>query len=286
MATRVAGRRPGRAAAFPTGEKGAGVVQAAPMRRAAILLAAFMAAGCGGEAGGAGEAPDAAAPPDADLADAPRPDAGALPLDGFGDLGGDCDMLDDELTSAQPSLFSSAIDFAAPFTDGDAGLLTEGGRAILAAGNAGGSSLYSEIFAFELLARCELAPLRKTETEVAYDQPGAITDLLVDIDGEKIGVSVTRAVGFPFDEPYTVEQAAELLERKLADVQESSAHVSAADRWRKQILAVVAYGPGHTDSLTAALEAISPEVRADTIVWILVTDGADHFIYCDGPCTG
>jgi hypothetical protein len=221
---------------------------------------------------------------DAGLADAALPDAGGLPLDGFGALSGDCDILDDELTAAEPSLFMSAIDFSVAFGDGDGHLLTEGGQVILAAGNAGGSSLYSEIFAFELLARCELAPLLKTEIDVDYDQPGAITDLLVEVDGEKIGVSVTRAVAFPFDDPYPAERAQELLETKLADILESSANVSAADRWQKQILAVVAYGPEHAGALTAALGRLDPELRADTIVWILVTHGADDFIYCDGPC--
>jgi len=251
------------------------------MRVVAIVV---LTTGCGG-GGDAPDAPDAGSP-DIGAADAASLDAGGLPLAGFGDLSGDCDVLDDELTATGPSRFESAIDFAVGFTDEEAGQLTEGGRTMLAEGNAGGSSLYSEVFAFELLARCELAPLVKTETEVKYDQPGAITDLLVSIEGEKIGVSVTRAVGFPFDEPYTVEQAQELLERKLDGILESTAHVSEADRWQKQILAVVAYAPGHAETLAAALDRIDAETRADTIVWILVTDGDDHFIYCDGPCTG
>ncbi|HEY8145196.1 MAG TPA: hypothetical protein VIG06_21090 [Kofleriaceae bacterium] len=249
------------------------------MRWVCLLVAV---AACGGTEGGA---PDAALLPDAVTVDAAGLDAGGLPLAGFGELGGDCDILDTELTAPGPSVFQSSIGFAAPFSDGEAGLLTAGGQEILADGNAGGSSLYSEIFAFELLARCELAPLLKTETEVDYDGPGAITDLLVEVDGEKIGVSVTRAVAFPFDDPYSVEQAQELLEHKLTDILESTGHVSASDRWQKQILAVVAYGPGHADSLAAALDRIADEIRADTIVWILVTDGADDFIYCDGPCT-
>ena len=246
----------------------------------ALVSCALVVAGCG--AGGDAR-PDAAAAADAVSTDAGH-DAGGLPLAGFGALAGDCDVLDDELTAAGPSLFESSIDFAAPFTDDDAGQLSAGGREILAEGNAGGSSLYSEIFAFELLARCELAPLVKTEKEVDYDQAGAITDLLVEVDGEKIGVSVVRAVAYPFEDPYSVGQARELLDGKLADILESTAHVSEADRWRKQILAVVAWGPGHAEALATALDAVEPAIRADTIVWILVTDGDDEFIYCDGPC--
>ena len=249
------------------------------MSRSAVWFAFLLAAGCGGNS--SGDRPDAGTPTSFDAA---PPDAAGLPIAGFGVLSGDCDVLDDELTSAAPSLFESAIDFAAPFTDDEADQLSDGGQVILAEGNAGGSSLYSEIFAFELLARCELAPLLKTETAIDYDQGGAITDLLVAVDGEKIGVSVTRAVAFPFDDPYTAEQASELLERKLGDILESTAHVSAADRWQKQILLVLAYGPAHADAMREALAGIDEATRADTIVWILVTDGADDFVYCDGPC--
>ena len=229
-------------------------------------------------------APDAAAASDA--ADAAPIDAAlGLPLPGFGALGGDCDVLDDELEDPAPSLFESAIAFDRLYEDADLDSLTAGGQEIIRDGNAGGSSLLSEVFAFELLARCERAPLLKTETEIVYDTAGTITDLLVSIDRQKIGVSVTRAVGFPFDDPYTVDQARDLLERKLADILESSANVSAEDRWEKQILAVLAFAPEHAASIEAALDAIDPAVKADTIVWVLVTDGADDFIYCDGPCT-
>lgn len=270
VATRLAGDRFARC-----------VIQGAAMPRP-LIWCALLIAGCGGEGGGA---PDAGSLPDAVTVDAAGADAGGLPLAGFGELGGDCDVLDTELTAPEPFLFQSSIEFAAPFTDDQAGQLTAGGQEILADGNAGGSSLYSEIFAFELLGRCELAPLLKTEKEVHYEGPGAITDLLVEVDGDKIGVSVTRAVAFPFDDPYTVAQAHELLEGKLADILESTGHVAPEDRWRKQILAVLAYAPGHADSLAAALDEISGEIRADTIVWILVSDGADDFIYCDGPCS-
>jgi hypothetical protein len=243
----------------------------------ALALLALVACASGGDPAPAD--PDAA-PSEPDAAPA-EPDAAPLP---FGQLSGDCGVLDAELTAPEPSLFESAIAFERLFTEADADLLSEGGQEILREGNAGGSSLLSEVFAFELLARCEGAPLLKTETEVEYDAEGAITDLLVQIDDAKIGVSVTRAVGFPFEAPYTAEQARALLDEKLADIVESSANVSDEDRWRKQILAVLAFAPGHAESLATALAEVEPAVRADTIVWVLVTDGADEFIYCDGPC--
>ncbi|HET6610827.1 MAG TPA: hypothetical protein VFG83_02510 [Kofleriaceae bacterium] len=255
------------------------------LTRGASLAGVFLVVtGCGGDDGAV---PAADGPPVADASpvDAGADAAGEFPRPGFGVITGACNVLDDELTSPDPDIIDSAIDFARLYTDADVDLLTAGGQEMIADGNAGGSSLLSEVFSFEVLDRCESATLLKTETEVNYDVPdSAITDLLVAIDDEKIGVSVTRAVGYPFEDPYTVMQAKELLERKLADIQESSASVSAEDRWAKQILAVLAYAPEHAESLHAALAEIDATVKADTIVWIVVSNGADDFIYCDGAC--
>ena len=66
----------------------------------------------------------------------------------------------------------NTIDFGDnPYDTSDYALLTAGGQEIIDDGNAGGSSLYSEVFAYEVLSRCEGAMLLKTETEVIYDDP-------------------------------------------------------------------------------------------------------------------
>jgi hypothetical protein len=243
------------------------------LRRAALCV---LLAACGSSATGPDGGSDSSdAAPDA----ATTIDASPFPLAGFGSITGACDELDVELTSAQPSVFVDHLDFAAEYMDADLSQLTTGGQKIIADGNAGGSSLMSEVFAYEVLARCELAALLKTELEIDYDDVGTITALLVEIDGYKIGVSVTRAVAFPFEDPYTAAQARTLLEGKLAGVLESSANVGPVDAWTKQILAVLAYGPDHATALETALAQIDSSLRADTIVWITVTDGADAFIY-------
>ncbi len=209
-------------------------------------------------------------------------DAGTmLPAPGFGVISGPCGVLDDELTSAAPDIVVNRIDFGTdPYDDGDFELLTAGGQEIINDGNAGGSSLLSEVFSYELLSRCEGAVLLKTETEVQYtDSQGKITDLLVEIDGLKVGVSVTRAVAFPFENPYTVEQAKVILERKLQDILASSARVAPEDEWVKQVLYVIAYAEGHATSLEAAFEQIDPSLKANTIVMVTVSDGDDAFLY-------
>ena len=239
------------------------------MRR---LLALVSLAACGSPAA----APDAASP-----ADAPPADAAVDAPAGFGTLGGMCGVLAEmQLTETTPELFRDTFTFAREFVDpDDRPLLTAGGRRLLEVPNAGGSSQLSEAFAFEELARCETAGLLKTETEIVYDTQGKITDLEVTMLGHKIGVSVTRAFAFPLGTPYTVEQATPLITRKLQDILVSSANVSAEDRWDKQILAVMAYDTQAADVVDQVWQGLDASVRADTLVVVSVTEGADTFIY-------
>ena len=229
--------------------------------------------------GGGSDSPAIDAPTSIDAAiDAA---SGTVPLMGFGDISGMCGVLNDpELTGATPLFFRDALTFMRRYNDpADRSLLTVGGQKIVATPNAGGSSIYSEVFAFEQLARCELAGLLKTETEIVYDTQGKITDILVEIDGKKIGVSVVRAVQFPFGNPYTVEAATTIIQRKLEDIQMSSMNVSAQDRWVKQILAVLAYDEQHVDTVETAWLGMSSSVRADTVLVVTATHGDDMFVY-------
>ncbi|MFT6400405.1 MAG: hypothetical protein ACJAYU_005176 [Bradymonadia bacterium] len=208
-------------------------------------------------------------------------DGGAEP--GFGSISGSCGVLEGALDDGSSSFFEATIDFADDSFDDpdDRGALTPGGLAVLEAGNAGGSSLYSEVFAFEVLARCDGASLLETERTIEYrpDYVGSITDLLVEIGGERVGVSVTRAVGFPRDEPYTVERALDLLTGKLEDIRESSDGVVEQDAWVKQVLLVIAYADGHVDSLREAAEIIDASIRSDTIVFVVESVGLDGWLY-------
>ena len=112
-----------------------------------------------------------------------------------------------------------------------------------------------------------------------YDGTGKITDMEVSMDGHKIGVSVTRAQTFPLGQTYTLDAATMLISRKLTDIQASSAHVSAQDKWDKQILSVLAYDAATADTVGQAWAGLDPSVQADTIVVVTQTDGDDAFIY-------
>lgn len=201
---------------------------------------------------------------------------------GFGTISGDCGWIDTAILSqASPALMENAIDFADdPYDDGDYEYLTEGGQEIIDDGNAGGSSILSEVFSYEVLSRCEGASLLKTEMEVIYTNPaGKLTDLLVDFDGMKTGVSVTRAVGYPRDDPYTVEDAKNILEQKLQGVLDSTANVSAEDAWTKQILHIIAYADQHAQSLETAFASVDAALKSNTLVVVTVSHGEDDFLY-------
>jgi hypothetical protein len=225
-------------------------------------------AGGGGNTGGAGGGSGGAGGGSA-----------GVPLDGLGAISGDCGVLDaSEIQSPSPFVFRNTLDFA--MDSFDYAKLSDGGKKVYDDGNLGGSSLESEIFSYEVLYRCELAALLKTEAEIVYQDPmGKKTDLLVSDDGFKLGVSVTRAYVYPPDTPYTVQMAYDLLQKKLSDISLSTANVSAGDAWEKQILHVMAYTTDHADALEQAYPQLDPAVQADTVLLITVTEGNDEFIY-------
>ena len=205
-----------------------------------------------------------------------------VPRDGFGEISGDCGFLDaDALASPAPSLAVNRIDFGSDAFDPeeDTDLLTAGGLEVLLDENAGGSSLLSEVFAFELLSRCELATLIKTETEVCYTESSSITDLLVEIDGASVGVSVTRAFNYPPSDPLPQSEALRVLSEKLDGIESSTAAVCEEDTWVKQILVVLAYSDEKAETIVDAYESLSEGDQGDTVVIVTVTDGDDAFIY-------
>ena len=196
-------------------------------------------------------------------------------------VSGECGILDTELMDPSPHFLDTTIlvntcDYVPEY-------MSPGAAEIWSDGNAGGSSIYSEIFAFEMASQCEDAILLKTENEILYIDPqGKMTDLLVEIDGVKTGVSVTRAFIYPLGTPLTLVRAEEILADKLGDVLISSANVAPEDQWQKQILVVETPTVEDKTQLIAAYAGLDPAVKADTICWVMATEGDDDFLYT-GP---
>lgn len=245
-------------------------------------------AGMPGDAG-EGDAGAGDAGVDAGVFDAGAPDAGLdagprVALDGgHGRVLGECYRVPPELGRATPSFLQVRLDFGVDQFDDPAERprLTQGAQTMLATPNAGGSSGISEAFAFEVLALCEGASLVKTETQITYVPPTSKkTDILVSIAGQQVGVSVTRAVSFPPDAGYPLTpQRLAFVEGKLDDIIVSSMNVQPPDRWVKQLLVVMAQGDEHAATIRAAWEAIDATSKADTVLYVVVTDGLDGPIY-------
>jgi hypothetical protein len=253
-------------------------------RLGSVLVLVFAA--CGGAMSppsSSADAPAGSGSPDAPVSsiDASPAAPDAVTGAGFGDLTGECGVLTvADFTSSAPSIHRDTFTFATPYVDpDDRPQLTPGGQRMFATPNAGGSSIASEAFAYEELARCEAATLLHTETEIVYTTSGKITDFEVSMQGHQIGVSVTRGETYPLGGTYTMDAATTLITRKLNDIKTSTADVSAADKWDKQILAIMAYDEATADTMAQAWSALDANTKGDTIVVLTTTDGADTWIY-------
>lgn len=201
----------------------------------------------------------------------------------LGTLRGTCGTIRAMLRSPAPSLVRNDLVFMAPERYAR-DTLSPGGQRLYDTMNAGGSSTESEAMSYEVLHFCEGASLVATETEIHYQPPddsgaNSITDLLVSIGGERVGVSVTRAY---IPTPMVLSESAvrDLLTRKLVGVNRSSVRVLPADRWVKQILHVFTADATSADLVARVWATLDATTRADTIIVLTATRGGG-FIYCN-----
>jgi hypothetical protein len=256
------------------------------------LLLALAVAACGDDDGtpvdaGVDAAPqldaslDAAPQADAEVApDAASADGGVtVPLPGFGDVSGACGVLDDTIwLSSAPRRFRNALDLDA--LTWDASALSPGGQRIWETPNLGGSSEHSEVLAYEVLYRCELAEVLATEAEILYDDAnGKKTDILLSIDGRRVGVSVVRAYHYPPETTYELDVAFAKLHEKCSDILLSAENAAPENAWERSILAVIAYDDVHADVYEQAYALLDATTLDQTLVMITVTNGTDDYIY-------
>lgn len=211
-----------------------------------------------------------------------RGDSASGPAEGMGTLSGQCGVMNSAvITASTPSLFRNALDFLGDAYDAsDFTRLSADAQTILGSPTPTTSAVLARAFAFEVLRRCEGARLLKSAEEIQYvDAGGKKAHMLIDIGGRWVGVTSTRAVGYPLDSPFSVDQARTLLERSLSDVLLANQNVAATDRWTKQVLHVFAYGQDHAASLEAAYIGLDATLKANTILLITVSDGADAPLY-------
>lgn len=219
--------------------------------------------------------------PDASTSKPPPPPP-PTPDDILGTLSGACPIVNAELTTATPSFGQNGLAFVAGETYEKASLSLDGQR-MFDSPNAGGSSIESEVMSLEVLRSCAGAKLLKTETEIGYVNddagPATITDMLVEIDAKKVGVSVTRAYK-PSSLSFPDSEVKNIVQKKLEGILRSSQRVKPEDKWVKQILHVFAATQAQADAVVRVLPTIDAAVRADTIVLLTQTTGGG-FVYCN-----
>lgn len=201
------------------------------------------------------------------------------PVPGFGTIVGPCGRVPPEVDDVDPSFFVVRLDFEDDRYDmSDLELLTEGAQRLMIEPNEGGSSRESEAFAYEVLERCEGATaLVEPERGVTYvSETSKKTDLVAFI-GENVGVSVTRAFIFSGG-PYPLSEAQRVVGAKLDDILVSTAN-ALEPMWDKQILVVMADNDDAAARVREAWDGFTAERRADTIVYVVITDGEDGPIY-------
>ena len=136
--------------------------------------------------------------------------------------------------------------------------------------NAGGNSIQSEVLSFEFFKKYCNAHLLKTELEVEYwPCGGSINDYVMYVFDTVIGVSVTRAMKFPFEDIFTVDDALYLLSKKLKGINRSSRNTLI--KWDKQILHVWTMNEQTAESITAAwYDELDVGMKSNTVLLITV----------------
>lgn len=167
-------------------------------------------------------------------------------------------------------------------TDWDKVSLTDGGNTIKNVPNAGGSSVNSEVFSFEVLNFLINAKLQATEMQLEYFPLGSkITDYSIRAGDQVLGVSVTRAMKFGggvFDDM----DAFRLLSKKLYGVNASTKAVLKRFRWKKQILHIWAESTQVADTLERVYNSqIDDDLRNNTLVVVTVCQKNSAFIFYD-----
>jgi len=174
------------------------------------------------------------------------------------------------------AIFCNNIEFNRRFTPERASLCP-GALRMLSLPNAGGNSVWSEVFSVEILGFMHRVKLQMTEMELVYTPDSKITDFSITTgDGSTLGVSVTRAMKFQKwgEEFFTEEDAFKLLSKKLHGVNASTKGV-VNQSWEKQILHVWTERQYMRDILVDTYHKLSDELKSNTIVLVTVAENAE-----------
>lgn len=134
---------------------------------------------------------------------------------------------------ALPSTFNELVDIG----------ISEDSARSLTIPNAGGSSNISEALSMEYMTKTNGGTNFVPEMEVSYWIESSMCDFLMTsaVTGENIGVSVTRAIRFPFSIEFSLDDAKALLKKKLYGLMVARNAISEEQSFFKSILHIWCY---------------------------------------------
>jgi hypothetical protein len=143
--------------------------------------------------------------------------------------------------------------------------------------NAGGASIVSEALSAEVLSLLYNAQGLRTEMEVQYLFPGwSMVDYVVEMFGSRVGVSVTRAMGYPHESTFGVDEAQRLLNKKLTGLVTARRNMGKRDSFQKSVLHVFAQSERVANLLYEQFHLLDMDVRNNVVVLCTVTNQSPH----------
>jgi hypothetical protein len=143
--------------------------------------------------------------------------------------------------------------------------------------NAGGASIVSEVMSAEVLSVLYGAKNVRTEMEIEYlFSNWKIADFIVEMFDERVGVSVTRAMGYPDESTFDEEEALRLLNKKIVGLVLARNGVSDRDSFYKSVLHVFAQSERIAHLLHKQFNTLDETVKDNVVVICTVAERSPH----------
>jgi hypothetical protein len=163
--------------------------------------------------------------------------------------------------------------------------LTDSIKVFLNVNNAGGSSEISEIVSMYYMQKRYGATHFIPEMSVQYDTESKICDYLMNINGYKIGVSVTRAILYPFERPINETFTTSLLYRKMTGILLAKRSVAPEHAFHHSMIHIWCRSQSDIDMIKTSYQKIIDQDYYDLYkgIYIFCSLCVTDFIYTNKP---
>lgn len=147
--------------------------------------------------------------------------------------------------------------------------------------NAGGASEISEALSMQYMENMFNATGFVPEKEVDYWIEYKMCDYIMRVNDQNIGVSVTRAVTYPFDNEFTYEHAMKLLDKKLFGLIVAQESVNTKHQFFKSILHIWCYSTTSAQNIKKAHDELRLKDISLTYdnIYVICSICHDKYIY-------